>query len=145
MALVDLALFNGGTAGAYSPVLPGDLLLGADVPPRLVIKHTSGGNLDHRLQEQAPLTENQVDVVVGLGLVVVQAGHTLYIVPLLKFLRELCQNPLRVIACELLRQGDDELPRLNTRPLGATPLELLLVFPCEGSPKGGIGGVIGGV
>ena len=31
------------------------------------------------------------------------------------------------------------------RPLGAAPLKLLLIFPCEGSPKGGVGGVIGGV
>jgi len=71
MALVDLALFDDGTAGAYLPILPGDLLLGADVLPHLVIEHIPGGDLDYGFRQQPPLTENQVDVVVGLGLVVV--------------------------------------------------------------------------
>ena len=92
MALVDLALFDDGTAGAYLPILPGDLLLGADVFPRLVIEHTAAGDLNYGFRQQPPLTENQVDVVVGFGLVVVQAGHTLHVVPLLKFICELCQN-----------------------------------------------------
>ena len=77
------------TVRAYLPVLPGDLLLGADVLSGLVIEHTAAGGFDLRLQEQPPLTENQMDVVVGLGLVVVQAGHTLHIIPPPKFLCEL--------------------------------------------------------
>jgi len=57
MALIDFTLLDDGTARAYLTVLPGNLLLGADVLPSLVIKHTIGGNLDLRLWQHPPFTE----------------------------------------------------------------------------------------
>lgn len=111
-----------------------------------IVEHAAGSNLDIRLRQQAPLRKDQMDMIVPLGLVMVERRDTFHVIPLLELLRKLPQYPLGFKLRIFLRQRNDQLPRLNTFSLSSIAPELLLtllrkivpeghIFPCR---EGGV-------
>lgn len=68
MTFVNLALCNDGAALADFSVLVGDFFFRAYPFSVLVIVHVAAGNLDCGCGEQRPLTENQMNLVIGFAL-----------------------------------------------------------------------------
>ena len=145
MAFVNLSLFDNGTAFSDLPVLSCDFLLGAYPFACFVKEYASCGNLHIRLREQLPFTENQMNVVIGLALIVVQCRHTFHAVPPAELICKILKHLLRLVLRVNFGQGDNQLPCLNTFPLCAAALELLPALPCEIIPKGIVGGAVSGV
>ena len=123
MAFVNFPLFDDCTAFSHLSVLAGNLFLGAYPLPCLVIKYAYGGNLYIGLGKQLPFTEDKVDVVVGLFLVMMESRYTFHIVPSVKFLCEIFKHLLRLIGGVNFGQGDNQLPCFNT-PSPGVPLRL---------------------
>ena len=107
VAFVNLALFDDRTAFSYLFVLADDFFLGAYSLPCFIKENTSGGYLYIRLREQRSFAEYEVDVVIGLSLVVVESRYTFRIVPSAKFLREIFKYLLRLIGGVNFGQGND--------------------------------------
>lgn len=145
MAFVNLSLFDNGTAFSYLPVLTCDFLLGAYPLACFVKEYASCGNLHIRLRKQLPFAENQMNVVIGLALIVVQCRHTFHAVPPAELICKILKHLLRLVLRVNFGQGDNQLPCLNTFPLCAAALELLPALPCEIIPKGIVGGAVSGV
>ena len=76
VTFVNLALFDDRTALSYLSVLADDFFLGAYPLPCFIKENTSGGYLYIRLREQRSFAEYEVDVVIGLSLVVVECRYT---------------------------------------------------------------------
>ena len=110
-----------------------------------IIKHISGGNLHFGLFQHFPFTEYQMNVVIGLALIVVQCRHTFHAVPLAKQVCEVFQHLIGVKFGVEFRQGDDKLPCFDTLSCGAASLKFLLTFPCKIAPKGAVCGAVGGI
>ncbi len=72
VAFVNISLFDNGAAFSDLPVLAGDFFLGAYPFARFIKEYASGCNLHIWFGKQFPFAENQVDVVVGLAIVVVE-------------------------------------------------------------------------
>ena len=136
MLFVNTAFRDNGAALPYLPVLPRDFFFGAYPFARFVKEYATGCNLNLWLGKQPPFAEDEVDVVIGLSLVVVERRHTFHIIPPAEFLREIFQHLLRLVLRIGFGQGDNQLPCFNTLPLCAASLKLLLAFPCEVAPKG---------
>ena len=145
MAFVNFPLFDDCTAFSHLSVLAGNLFLGAYPLPCLVIKYASGGNLYIGLGKQLPFTEDKVDVVVGLFLVMMESRYTFHIVPSVKFLCEIFKHLLRLMGGLNFGQGDDKLPCFNTPSQCAASVKFLLTFFCEITPKGIVCGSVGGI
>ena len=113
--------------------------------PVFVLLLASCGNLHIRLRKQLPFAENQMNVVIGLALIVVQCRHTFHAVPPAELICKILKHLLRLVLRVNFGQGDNQLPCLNTFPLCAAALELLPALPCEIIPKGIVGGAVSGV
>ena len=144
-ALVNLSFFNDGAALSDFSVLIGNLFLGAYPLARFIKEHASGGNLDFGFGEKRPFAENQMNVIIGLALVVVQSRHTFHAIPSVKFLCEIFKNLLRLILRVDFGQGDNQFPCFDTLSVCAAPLKFLPAFPCKIAPKGIVYGAVGGV
>lgn len=134
MAFVNLTLFDNGTALSNLPILVCDFLLGAYPFACFIKENTSSSNLDFGFGKQLSFAENQMNVVVGLALVVVQSRQTFHAVPLVKFLREIFKYLLRFILRIDFGQGDNQFPCFNTFSLCAASLKFLLAHFCEIAP-----------
>ena len=64
--------------------------------PSFIIKHVSGGKLHFLLFQKLPLAENEVDVVVGHRLIMVERRDTLNIIGLSELLSEEAEQQLPV-------------------------------------------------
>ncbi len=99
----EKVLFINAAFGDYSTALTdfavfiGALFLGVYPFARFIIEYVSGGDLYIRLGKQPPFAEYEVDVVIGLSLVVVESRYTFHIVPPAKFRCEIFKYLLRLI------------------------------------------------
>ena len=145
MALVNFSFFNDGAALSDFSVLIGNPFLGAYPLARFIKEHASGGNLDFGFGQKRTFAENQMNVIIGLALVVVQSRHTFHAIPPVKFLCEIFENLLRLILRIDFGQGDNQFPRFDTLSACAASPKFLLAFPCETAPKVILCGAVGGV
>ena len=106
-ALIGLALFDDGAALPDLAILTGDLLLCPYPLAEFIIEHAASGDLDLRLRQQAPLRKDQMDMIVFLGLVVMERRNAFHFVPSLELLRELPQHPVGIKLRVFLRQSND--------------------------------------
>ena len=142
--LVDFSFGNHRTAFADCSIFSRDLFLRPYPFSGLVKVHGAGGDLVIRCFQKPPLGKDQMDVIVGFCLVVVECGSTFHSVLPLEFLGELLQYLIGIILSVILRQGDNQFPCLNTFSLSAASFKLLPAFPCKARPEFGISGVIDG-
>ena len=145
MLFVNAPFRNNGAAFPYLPVLSHNLFFCAYPFARFVKEYAAGRNLNLRLGKQPPFAEDEVDVVIGLSLVVMERRHAFHIIPPAEFLREIFQHLLRLVLRVGFGQGDNQLPCFNTFTLCAASLKLLLAFSCEVAPKGMVCGAVGGI
>lgn len=142
--LVDFPFVDHRTAFADRSIFSRDLFLRPYPFPGLIEVHGAGSNLVIRRFQKPPLGKDQMDVVVGFCLVVVECGSTFHSVLPFEFLGELFQYLVGIILGKVLRQGDNQFPCLDTFSLSAKSSKLLPAFPCKARPEFGISGVIDG-
>ena len=100
------------------------------MPACFVVKHVPGCPLHVCFLQRVPVRKNQMDVIVGHGLVMVERRRALHAVFLAERLRKQLEQKVRIFFPETLRKGNDQLTPLNafSRLLIALPEIMLRLF-----------------
>ena len=93
---IDFTLGDDPAAGPGLTIFVEDLLPGPYMPAMFIIEHVPRGGLHFLLVQDLPLTEDEVDMVIGHCLVVVQRRDALDAVRLPEFFREQPEQGLPV-------------------------------------------------
>ena len=97
MLFINAALWDHSAANTNFAVFIGYLFLGTHSFSRFIVEYASGSDFYIRLGKQTPFAEYEVDVIIGLSLVVVECRYTFHIVPSAKFLCKIFKHLLRLI------------------------------------------------
>ena len=111
------------------------LFLGAYMISLFVIEHIAGGNLFYGLFQECTLRKNEMDVIVGFPLIVMQGCDTVRSVSLSEMVCKYLQQSVWRILRKRFRQGYDQFPCLNTFPLRTAFFKFCLIIFCKVSPK----------
>lgn len=84
-------------------------------------------------------------MIIRFALVVVEGGDALHTVPPAKLLCKVFEYLVRLVLGIDFGQDNNQFPCFDTFALCAAALKLLLTFPCKITPKGAVGGAVGGI
>ena len=100
-----------------------------------VIEHIAGGNLFYGLFQECTLRKNEMDVIVGFPLIVMQGCDTIRSVSLSEMVCKYLQQFVWRILRKRFRQGYDQFPCLNTFPLRTTFFKFCMITFCKVTPE----------
>lgn len=131
MLLVDFSFGNHRAALADRSIFSRDFFLRAYPFTGLVEVHGAGDNLVIRRFHKLSFGKDQMDIIFGLCLVVVECRSTFHAVLPFEFFGELFQYLIGIIPDKIFRQGDNQFLCLDTFSLKTITLKLLPAFPCK--------------
>ena len=111
------------------------LFLGAYMISLFVIEHIAGGNLFYGLFQECTLRKNEMDVIVGFPLIVMQGCDTIRSVSLSEMVCKYLQQFVWRILRKRFRQGYDQFPCLNTFPLRTAFFKFCMITFCKVTPE----------
>lgn len=100
-----------------------------------VIEHIAGGNLFYGLFQECTLRKNEMDVIVGFPLIVMQGCDTVRSVSLSEMVCKYLQQFVWRILRKRFRQCYDQFPCLNTFPLRTTFFKFCMITFCKVTPE----------
>ncbi len=101
----------------------------------LIIKHISSCNLLDWLIQKLTFRKYQMDVIIGLTLVMVECRNAFHLIFLLKMVCKPFQQILWFIMNKRFRQSNNQFPCLNTSSFSSTLPKAFLITLCQFSPK----------